>query len=184
VKGTIAMPYLSAAVVLVGAIGLLNLVLTLGVIRRLREHSERLRTAGDADGDVLPAVGTTIGEFEALTTDNRRVSRDMFDGPAPVGFFSPNCGPCRQMLPEFIEHAAAIGRDRTMAVVVGLADDATDELAARLATVSRVVVEQPNGPLSTAFGAVNVPALYLIDRGGLVRGSGHTMDALSSLVPA
>ncbi|HCT81602.1 MAG TPA: hypothetical protein DGG94_07380 [Micromonosporaceae bacterium] len=178
------MPYLTAAVVLLGAIGLLNLVLTMGIIRRLREHSQQIGMACGADGDELPAVGTTIAEFEAFSIDDLRISRDTLSAPTSIGFFSPNCNPCRERLPEFIAHAAVTGRDRTLAVVVGLANDDTQELADSLATVAQVVIEQPNGPLSIAFGAVNVPALYLIDQGGLVKGSGHTMRALTSLVTA
>jgi hypothetical protein len=47
--------YMMAAVAVVGAIGLFNLVLLYGVIRRLREHGELL--AGGAGGTGDPPLG-------------------------------------------------------------------------------------------------------------------------------
>ena len=48
---------LATAVVVVGVIAILNLILTLGVIRRLREHSDLLATPGRDDPMVLTDEG-------------------------------------------------------------------------------------------------------------------------------
>ncbi|MFI6599468.1 hypothetical protein ACIBHX_24715, partial [Nonomuraea sp. NPDC050536] len=75
------MAYLIAVVVLVGVLCLLDLVLTLGVVRRLREHTklvdalyEMVATMGAPAG---PAVGEVVGEFDVTTVDGSRVSREL-----------------------------------------------------------------------------------------------------------
>ena len=56
------MPLLIGGVVLAVALTLLNLVLTIGVIRRLREHTGLLSARGGAT-DVMLDVGETPGRF-------------------------------------------------------------------------------------------------------------------------
>ena len=56
------MPVVLAALVIVGMLCALNLILTLGVIKRLREHAALL-----AGGPPTIAVGEAIGEFSART---------------------------------------------------------------------------------------------------------------------
>src|SRR5690606_37070056 len=62
---------LTAAVLLVGALCVLNLVLTVGVIRRLREHTELIQNMPrmqPPEQIMLPA-GETVGPFTAVTED-------------------------------------------------------------------------------------------------------------------
>ena len=74
------MAILVAAIGLVGLLCLADLLLTFGVIRRLREHTEQLAGLRGQDAPVtgLP-YGATPEPFTALT-----VSGERLDGPRPL----------------------------------------------------------------------------------------------------
>ncbi|MEU4231457.1 hypothetical protein AB0F17_44790 [Nonomuraea sp. NPDC026600] len=72
---------------------MLNLVLMLGVIRRLRDHTQRLdglyeRTGSPATG--LEA-GEVVGEFETTTNEGETLSAASLGERTLIGFFSPSC---------------------------------------------------------------------------------------------
>lgn len=71
------MPYLVAAVIIVAALCLLNLLLTFGVIRRLRR--EEGCTPALEETLILP-VGAKVPEFTAVTTAGDPVSRTNLSG--------------------------------------------------------------------------------------------------------
>jgi hypothetical protein len=181
-------PYLVAAVVLVGLLCLLDLLLTVGVIRRLRQHTELLNKLQAGPGGPMPDVmlpaGSAVGEFAATTTEGDPVSRELLAGRTLVGFFTPGCEPCKEKLPTFIEVAPGIsgGPEQVLAVVVASAEEGA-ETAARLAEVARVVVEPYDGPVVKAFGASGFPAFGLLE-GRQVVASGFELEALPALTRA
>jgi thiol-disulfide isomerase/thioredoxin len=170
--------YLIASVVFVGILCGVNLLLTFGVVRRLREHAELLAgTPRPVDNDSPVPVGSVVGEFSVTTADGEVVTRDSLDGGTVVGFFSPGCGPCEELLPRFVEYAAS--EAVRVVAVVAAPDMQAGEMAAQLAPVARVVVEGAfGGPVSTAFGVRGYPALCVVDGDGTVIAGGSTMDAL------
>ncbi|MEQ4722404.1 hypothetical protein [Nonomuraea sp. B19D2] len=159
------MPYLIAAVVLVGLLGLLNLLLIIGVIRRLRRQAAHPSVPpAMLDG---PAVGERLPEFVATTIDGEPISAELLGGPALIGVFSPTCEPCRDLLPKFAERASRLS-DPVLAVVVS---DSAEEAAmdvARLAKVARVVREEPLGPIQTALNVNGYPTVITTDAAGMV----------------
>jgi hypothetical protein len=167
------MLYLAVATVLVGLLCVLDLVLTLGVIRRLREHTELLSKQNTNDFRPNLTVGGEVGEFVTSTVDGERLTRHALLGGAPdqtlVGFFSPSCRPCEEKLPKFVDFARAMpgGRSRVLAVVVGEPDESAT-LVAELGEVARVVLEGYDGPLGSAFRVKGYPAALLVapDRDG------------------
>jgi thiol-disulfide isomerase/thioredoxin len=182
------MAYLTAAVVLVVLLCLLDLLLTLGVIRRLREHANQLAqlppglSAGFPEELGVP-VGETVAGFAATTTSGELVSRELLASRTFVGFFAPGCGPCEEQLPGFVEYARAMpgGREQTLAVVIAGEGNAKDtEYLEQLAPVVRVVAEAPGGPVQSAFAVHGYPALYLVDDGGVVVAGGMSMHALAN----
>lgn len=179
------MTYLVAAVVVVGVLCTLDLVLTLGVVRRLREHTERLSnlTGGPVEPtDMMLPKGEAVADFAAVTTSGESVSRAAIDGPTLVGFFSPTCEPCRRQAPQFAEFAGVMpgGRGRTLAVVVGQTD-AAEEFAATFAENARVVIEPVGGTVSTAFKVDGFPAVCLLDEHGVIVDSSYRVDQLTAL---
>ncbi|WP_143590742.1 TlpA family protein disulfide reductase [Thermoactinospora rubra] len=170
------MAYLVAAVALIGLLAALNLLFTVGVIRRLREHTAELaalRGRGAAQGGPAPLpeevalpAGSPIGGFTAVTVDGAPVALEVFGERPLVAFLSPHCLPCKEQLPAFIEYAAARpgGPDAVLAVVVGTQEEAAQTVA-RLRPVAAVVVEPDGGPLQQAFAVTGFPAFVLVQQG-------------------
>jgi peroxiredoxin len=176
------MAYLTAATVFIGLLGGLNLLLILGVIRKLRAGD----TQSSADGksgaprDAVIAPGARAADFTVIDIGGDTISRDSLRTPTLVGFFSADCDACKDQLPDFLNTARrTIGaRERVLAVVTPPTAD-TENLVTPLADVGRVVVEAYDGELTRAFGVRMWPAFALVDGEGTVVSSGWEMRALS-----
>ncbi|MEU9338866.1 hypothetical protein AB0D49_37905 [Streptomyces sp. NPDC048290] len=161
------MAFLIAAVVFVGLLCVLDLILSLGVMKRLREHTELIN---NLSGRASIGVGEEVGDFTAGTVDGGTVTRAQLADGTLVGFFSPSCPACKEKLPKFVQHAAAMpgGRDRVLATVVGDARQTTDMVAA-LSPVARVVAESAqHGSVASAFQISAFPSVLMLaanDRG-------------------
>jgi hypothetical protein len=155
VREEFPMPYLVAAVVLLGVACLLNMLLTMGILRRMRADAGRPAAAA------LPfelGPGSPIGEFTAVTTDGEPVDHDALTGL--VAFLSADCPSCHDLLPGLVERARRLHRDDVL-VVVGGNDP---ETVRALSPVARVVAaEADGGPVARAFRNTWTPALYLVD---------------------
>jgi thiol-disulfide isomerase/thioredoxin len=168
------MSYLVAAVVLVGLLCMVNLLLTVGVIRRLRRqaaqadaHADPMRGEGLVPGDRLP-------DFAATTTGGEPISGELLGGPALVGFFSVGCEPCEKLLPRFVEHARRT-QDAVLAVVAAEPGEPSEAYVDQLAQVARVVHETPGGPVQSAFKVTGYPTVLRISADGTVASSDHVM---------
>lgn len=154
-----------AALVFVGALCVLNFVLSLGMIKRLRDQAEILNRNGRSNLPVSVGMGDEIGRFTALTKDAEPVDDESLrHGDTLVAFFSPTCRPCQEKLPKFVDFAASFpgGRDKVLATVVGEPGAAADMLE-RLRPVARVVHETNNeGVVSSAFGLKAFPVVLVV----------------------
>lgn len=160
------MMFLISAVALVGILGALNLLLTVGVIRRLREHSTLL-----AGSTVMPntsvilsdrKAGEEIAEFSTTTVDGDTVVSTALPADTLVAFLATGCAPCKDLLPRLGRYLDSSGRDRksVLAVIIGDAEDSETELyVAEMSHRAQIVVEGPMGELSSAFGVSSFPAL-------------------------
>lgn len=157
------MLFLTAGVVLVGMLCTLDLVLTLGVIKRLREHTALLTKRGGGPPSI--EKGEEVGRFATATADGETLTPELIADDTLVAFFSTTCGPCKAKLPRFVESARAKagGRDRVLAVVAG---DEPTAFVDQLGPVARVVAEGVDGPLSTAFKVQVYPVLLKVGREG------------------
>jgi thiol-disulfide isomerase/thioredoxin len=176
------MAILTAAVVVLGILCVLDLLLSFGIIRRLREQNETLRSvqnqaAAVAEPDIALPAGSEVCRFSTTTVTGTPLSNaDTADSRLLVGFFSPGCVPCKERIPEFIEYAARF-EGRVIAVAAGSAEETAD-MVAQLGEVAEVVLEQTGGPLHKAFEATGYPALCLVDGTGIVLASGWEMSVL------
>jgi ATP-binding cassette subfamily B protein len=146
------MSYLVAAVVLLGVLCLLNLLLTLGIVRRLR-------TQPGWPPEQLFALspGSALGEFRVTTTTGELVTHDTVTGL--VGFFSAGCEACQDVLPRFVQRAREAGRGNVLAIVGGSDGEAVQALA----PVAQIVLAGlDGGPVARAFQNTWTPALYLV----------------------
>jgi hypothetical protein len=164
------MPYLAVGLALLTAVSLFHLLVTFGLIRRLRSAPATPPAAPPGPpGPVMPPAGERLGAFAATTVDGEDVSSEGLSGRTLVGFFSPTCSACRDRLPEFVDYATGViaDRNKVLAVVVGAGADA-DELVQTLAPHARVVHEPSGGDLVAAFGVRGYLSLGLLDDGVMV----------------
>lgn len=166
------MPILITAVVVVGCLCLLDLLLTFGVIRRLREHTSMLTGTGSEPPPIGLATGGAPGTFSAVATSGEEVSGTA--GLEMVAFFSSWCSICPERVPPFVEYLSRhhIGRNSVLAVVA--ADSGTTPpYLDRLAAAALVCVEPTGGEIATAFQVKGFPAFFLLDVDGVVAVNGY-----------
>lgn len=167
------MPYLIAGLVMVAMLCLVDLVLSLGVVRRLREHTERLNhLLADAGQRPSLTVGGVVADFSTTTVDGAGLCRDDLTGRSIIGFFSPGCQPCADQLPAFERRGGEPGWDRVIAVVVGETDEG--EEVVRLRRLAEVVVEPHGGLVAGAFAVAGFPTIVELDDATVIA-SGHTV---------
>ncbi|MER6945854.1 TlpA disulfide reductase family protein [Nonomuraea sp. NPDC000554] len=158
------MQFVVVALVLVACVSVLNLVLNLAVIRRLRVHEELIGSDRPAAEPVMLPVGEAPADFVATDVDGEKLSRgDLRAGL--VGFFSTTCPACAQRLPRFTDLAAK--HDNVVAVVVGEPGETT-EMITTLRPVARVFTERHGESMTTAFAVHGYPATCRIDDEGTV----------------
>lgn len=158
---------LMTAVALVGVLAAFDLLLTVGVIKRLRDHAALLSLKADEEAPRGLDVGAEVGTFSVTSTDEEELTAADLDGDTLVAFFSPNCTPCKEKLPRFVQYAGEFtgGRRRVLAVIAGGAEGGA-RFAETLRPVARVVREDYNGEVGAAFRAQSYPTLLLVGRDG------------------
>jgi hypothetical protein len=166
------MPIMIAAVGLAAALCLLDLLLTFGVIRRLREHTtilSALRRPNDLPQGLSP--GELPAGFSATTMDGEQVNGTA--GMRLVAFFAAWCSVCPGTVPPFLDYLRGngIARDRVLAVLID-GDGEPPPYLAQLAAVARVSIEPSDGALSAAFKVPAFPTFVLLDADGAVLASG------------
>ncbi|MEU5266143.1 TlpA disulfide reductase family protein [Amycolatopsis sp. NPDC021455] len=158
------MPFVVAALVLLGLLCLLNLLLTVGILRRMRA-----RTASGTPFALRP--GSAVGEFAVTTTDGEPLTLASLNGT--VAFFSADCAACHETLPDFLAYARAQGRGNVFAVFGG---DEPDTVRA-LAEVAHVVTaDLDGGPVAAAFRNTWTPALYVVADGRVAATAGRVHE--------
>lgn len=171
-------------IVLIGVLATLNLFLTVGVIRRLREHTELLAKKGRREGPkVMLAPGERPETFSAVTLDGEVVTDEsLTEGPLTlVGVFAHGCSSCEERRPDFVAFAKDFpgGRDRVLAVMVGEEADLAD-MRVMLEPVAKLMVQdRPGGPLTSAFKVTGYPAFAVFNADGTVRSSGTAVDDIN-----
>jgi hypothetical protein len=180
------MPVLVAAVALTAALCLVNLLLTFGVLGRLREHAKLLgepRMPSEVMG-LLP--GEAPGAFTAVSSTGRQVCNTT--GVRVAAFFSTECSVCSERVKPFISYVSTrkISQERVLAVIVANGapngGDLTSSYVKQLASVATVCSEQHDGGISAAFKVNGFPAFCLLDDDGLLTASGYDPAMLSALV--
>jgi thiol-disulfide isomerase/thioredoxin len=178
------------ATLTVGMLCLLDLVLTAGVVRRLREHAAHLeRLLASKPGGVQPVLdpGTTVSGLSGVAVDGEPLSFESFGDKVLIGFFSPGCAPCEALVPEFADRAARLGgRDHVLAVVIAIPGRDPAQYLRRLEAVARVVVEEPGGAIAAAFRTNSFPSVYLLDvadGAGVIMASGVNLTNLPATSP-
>ncbi|MEV0160396.1 hypothetical protein [Nonomuraea fuscirosea] len=152
------MPYLIAAVVLVGALCLFDLLLTFAVLRRLREHTAELaRLAGEPR--TLPydpsfLIGRTLPGTAADTEARPRL----------VAFFDAGCDSCHEHAPVF---AAAARPGTSLAFVTG-ADPLLRGLVDAIGDAAPVISGDDADAVVAELGIQAFPLFLRLDADGRI----------------
>ncbi|MFD8989616.1 TlpA family protein disulfide reductase [Streptomyces goshikiensis] len=174
------MPYLVAAVVLTGVLGVLNLLLTTAVIRKLRERPSDALRDFNVELEELPA-GMRVPDFHAESVSGSLVNPSALAGAeAIIAFFDTNCDACKPAVGELVKYARA--RDmRPKQVVAVIGGEVTDALfyLEGLNGVATVITEEGMGPVTSAFSLQGVPAYCIVDGDGVIVRSGNTKTGLN-----
>ncbi|MGA8113734.1 MAG: hypothetical protein WCA46_08745 [Actinocatenispora sp.] len=161
---------LFVAVVLVAMLALVNLALTLTIVKRMRsQHSHAGPTIVATAADSLPA-GSRVPDFTATATDGTEFTAEHLGmGRTLVAFASETCQSCHEDLPTLIAYANDFVRDggRVIAAVLTRppadgSDAGEGSVAAALRDVATVFVDiEGDAVVSDAFSVTGYPT-YLI----------------------
>ncbi|WP_067138358.1 TlpA family protein disulfide reductase [Microtetraspora malaysiensis] len=172
------MPYLIASHILIGGLCLIELLLIIGMIRRLRQHTEQLRQVSNPVLGI--GLGETPAEFQAETVSGERLNRESVRD-AVVGFLSPTCEPCMSALPDFVSYAAEAGN--AVAVVIAVEDEDCGDIVAELEPVAKVVVAQREASMPLAFKVKGTPTFVAMKAGKVAVGA-NDVQSLRATVHA
>lgn len=159
------MVFLTAGLVVVALAVAVDLILTVGVVRRLRQHTAMLAASGRTPAPEPPKVGDSIRPFTATATDGQIVSREALPQGGLVVFLSPGCQPCEEQLPGLAAALRESGRPRGTTLVVLIADPAeATHMISALETLAVVVCETPPATqLQEAFGVWSAPLALIVE---------------------
>ncbi|MFD6418007.1 TlpA disulfide reductase family protein [Streptomyces sp. NPDC060194] len=171
------MELLSAATALLAVLCVLNLVLTYGVVRRLR-------TLGGSGSAGPTELAGTVGRFAVTDASGAPLTAAGLAPGTVVAFLSPGCPPCTALLPRFVDAAGDSGltSDRIIGVVMPGDDDTAEEAerhAARLGSVATVVTGDAARTVAAAFGVQGFPAVCAVGEQGRIFEVGTDLSVLA-----
>jgi thioredoxin-related protein len=166
---------LTAAVIVLTVLVLIDLLLSAAIIRRLRETEAQL-------ADVMPSTqpglktGTPMPDFSSK--DGSFTRADVLDTPVLIGFFSTGCRYCPTQAEQLAHRSSEIARRgiRVVNVLTVLDEDVPDDITPVLEKSGTVVTEQGPGGLMATFSVSGTPTFLLFDSHGTLLGTGHTLD--------
>lgn len=172
------MVILASVVAIIGFLTLLNTFLTVGVIRRLRDHEQRL-AEGNPGGDrhaappAMIARGETPADFSATTVDGVVVTRDARPAPGLVAFFTTTCGACKEQAPAFVEYlkntlTEKFDKDRVLIVIGGDGGDQSADFASQFSGLAHLVIESTGSGVAEAYDVSVYPSFAITGKGGVV----------------
>ncbi|MFI9236341.1 TlpA family protein disulfide reductase [Streptomyces sp. NPDC053079] len=176
------MGLLVAVVVVLVVTAVLNLTLSVGLVRRIRRHTDVLNGLVADDRGLLP-VSTRIPEFTAVAVDGTVVGKGTSDPPELVVLLSADCPACHDTLPDLVAYIGAAGHppERVLAVVCH-ARDGTDAATAMVEALAGMatVVEEPceGGVVGRAFSVDGFPSFYGVD-GGVITAAARAVHLLA-----
>jgi hypothetical protein len=167
---------LTAAVIVLTVLVLVDLLLSAAIIRRLRDTEAQL---ADAMPSTQPGLktGTPMPDFSSA--DGSFTRADVAGVPVLIGFFSTGCRYCPAQAEQLAHRSSEIaGRGiRVVNVLTVLDEDGPDDLTPVLEKSGTVVTEHGPGGLMAAFSVSGTPTFMLFDGHGTLLGNGHTLDA-------
>lgn len=174
------MTLLTVSMVLLWLIVLLNLLLTLALIRRIGQPAQAQTTGlmGLSAGDKAP-------DFTAHTPEGRPVTLANFLGrPTAFLFISPTCSACLTSLSDYVEaYALARQADANLTLVVSATPKETgDFLAQHGLSLPAVAAPYHDNPFMQTYKSSGFPTYCYLDERGIVVHAGLLGSEWQALV--
>ncbi|WP_405897608.1 hypothetical protein OG242_08785 [Streptomyces sp. NBC_00727] len=170
------MTVLTAAVVVLGLLCLLNLAVSTAVIRRLRLLGVRMDPAPGAG----PAIGGPVPAFDVVADDGTSLDPDFLRGRHTlVAFLSTTCSACVADAPKLALRAAELDASGTRVLVV-LLDDGEDARGLRrlLSPVGTLLTGENALAFMTAWRVEATPTYWLTGEDGTLAAELQDLDSL------
>jgi peroxiredoxin len=169
------MAVLTAAVVVLAVLCLLNLAVSAAVIRRLRA----VPSGSAAEiGGLQP--GTPVPEFSVETRDGVRTGHEALLGRRTlVAFFATDCPGCEQEVPRLARRRAELAEAgvTVLSVLLDTGPDRHDHGAALAGTGLLVSSAVDTATLMQVFRAGVTPSYFMVERDGTVVAKGTDVDS-------
>lgn len=171
---------MAIAAVFLGVVCLVNLLLLLALVKRVRQHDEQLARQSRLPPVPRVPAGSKAPDFTATTiTGETRSLSDLLAGPRGlIAFLTPHCAPCRAYVSELKKYAAANpdGPSQVIAVIIGSPAE-TAGLASELKDSVSVVIEPMSGALQETFSVTSYPTFVVITKDGRIGARGPHLEA-------
>jgi hypothetical protein len=154
-------------------IGLFNLVLSFGLIGRVRVLQDAVQ-AGFLRNPDLPAPGTAVGAFQVTTEDGTQLSEAAIQGdPALICFMTPGCRPCAELRAQLLASPPAL---RMIAFVEGTREDPeVRQIVDSLRGLGAVATIHEDDAVTRAFKPAGFPTLIRTANGNIAA-AGHRLS--------
>jgi len=177
------MTLLAVAVGLLAVLTALNLLILLGVVRRLRTINAS--SGYNPPSEILPPVGTRVGEFTVTAVDGTSVSQaDLATGSSLVVMLSPGCTPCQDTAANLAKQRDQLPERTYVLVRTELDEPDLEAMLATLAGVGTVATFSGGDGVEQAFGGRGYPTGILVEDGAVKAASFTYTDVLPATVPA
>jgi thiol-disulfide isomerase/thioredoxin len=163
---------MTAVIVVLACLCLVNFMMTLALAKRLRALVEVVNNNGIQRDPNLPTPGDKARPFESRTIDGELVSDAILkEGTALVGFFAPGCTKCVNVRAELLENPPSIPMYAFVDATNGEAEAL--EIARSLRPIAKAAVTRAGDPATLAFRDAGYPTLLKVVH-GKVTASGHS----------
>lgn len=176
------MSYLIAAVAILAVVSVLNLLISLAIVQRIRR--------GDMGGRLLPRSGPPIGsklpEFRTTAVDGATITpTTLVQGqPVVLAFLATSCQACLPSVPHLLAFVEEHGIEAARAFVIVNGDEDQNkagQIVQAVGGAATVILESTSGPTASAFSVTHFPTFVFIGSDGMVE---RTQLGLGPLRPS
>jgi methylamine dehydrogenase accessory protein MauD len=169
--------------VLLWVVVLLNILLTLALVRRVNASSGSLNAAGVAE--IGPTIGEQAPAFSGQTLEGAPVTLESYTGRGRATmllFISANCQPCRELLTtlgDLLPGAQQTGTD-----LILVSSDEREQARALLTEfhldIPVLLAPRESNPFFADYNITGTPSYCMIDDDGTVQSTGHPLPGLAA----
>ncbi|MGL5851130.1 MAG: peroxiredoxin family protein [Phycicoccus sp.] len=170
---------LTSVVVLLALLVVGNLLLTWGMVRRLRALQEHVSAMTDPMPENGLEAGDEAPDFSASTPSGDLVTRDdVVRGRTVLAFLSPHCDACEEHLPAVRRLGRSAGPEAVVAVVDGTPEESGHLVEGLQGDVPVLFAARSINDLMSRYRVNVFPSYYVVDADHLVSSTHLDVDEL------